>query len=339
MKISVVIPTHNRAEALDRTLSNLSKQQFAETWEVIVVNNRCTDHTDAIVNSKNFPVPLQLVHKNIPGPAAARNAGARHANGDYLVFMDNDILVEPDFLRRHLNALKNHPGCWVVGQVVNLPEQERTAFGRFRKSFFPFTPPGEPARETEAITGQNMSLPRADFEALGGFDEGFFVASGEDRELFYRAKQMGIKLILDPGIVVLHNDWAGTTIKDFCYRTRLYSQTEPLFWRKYGDAYPRQRLVNENSLPSWKKDPVSLIVWKRTKQLLGSRAGQAVLIGASEMLERVWPWPPLLWRLYRLAAAGAMYKGFQEGMCAFVSEAKEQQSNASRSRPTVELSK
>lgn len=333
MKISVVIPTHNRADALDLTLSHLARQELDAPWEVIVSNNRSTDDTDQVVGRRSFPVPLQLVHEQTPGPAATRNTGARHANGDYLLFMDNDILVEPDFLRRHLNALENHPGCWVVGQVVNLPEQERTPFGRFRKSFFPFTPPGEPASETEAITGQNVSLPRANFEALGGFDESFFVASGEDRELLLRAKQQGIKLILDPGIVVLHNDWAGATIQDFCFRTRLYTQTEPLFWRKYGDAYPRQQLVKENSPPSWKSDPVSLVVWKRTKQVLGSRAGQAVLIGVSEMLERVWPWPPLLWRLYRLAAAGAMYKGFQEGMRALVS--KEQQKDASWSRPTV----
>jgi GT2 family glycosyltransferase len=314
MKISVVIPTHNRADALDLSLSHLARQEVDASWEVVVANNRSTDNTDQVVAQRNFPVPLQLVHEQTPGPAAARNAGARHAKGEYLLFMDNDILVEPDFLQRHLNALKNHPGCWVVGQVINLPEQERSPFGQFRKSLFPFIPRDQPAAGTDAITGQNVSMPRADFAALGGFDESFFVASGEDRELLLRARQKGVKLILDPGIVVLHNDWAGTTIQDFCFRTRLYSQTEPLFWRKYGDAYPRQRLVNENSPPSWQADPVSLIVWKRTKQVLGSRAGQAVLLAACGTIERLWPWPPLLWRLYRLAAAGALYKGFQEGL-------------------------
>ena len=234
MKISVVIPTHNRADALDRTLSNLSKQQFQEAWEAIVVNNLCTDDTDTIVQSRSFPVPLQLVHRDdIPGPSAARNAGAAHARGTYLLFIDNDILVEPDFLQRHLYSLERYPGCWIVGQVVNLPEMDATPFGRYRKSLFPFVPPEEEVRETEAITGQTLSMPRVDFETLGGFDESFFVASGEDRELLMRAKQKGIKLLLDPGIVVLHNDWAGSTIQDFCLRQRRYTQTEPLFWQKY----------------------------------------------------------------------------------------------------------
>lgn len=320
MKISVVIPTHNRADALDRTLSNLSRQRCHEAWEVIVVNNRCTDDTDTVVNSRSFPAPLQLVHRDdIPGPSAARNAGAAHASGKYLLFMDNDILSEPDFLQRHLRSLDQHPGCWIVGQVVNLPEMDATPFGRYRKSLFPFIPTNEEVRESDAITGQNLSLPRADFEVLGGFDESFYVASGEDRELLMRAKQNGVRLLLDPGIVVLHNDWAGSTIQDFCLRHRLYTQTEPLFWQKYGDAYPRQQLVKENSPPRWTVDSISLIVWKRTKQILGSRFGQATLLRGCGALERFWPWPPLLWRLYRLALAGAIYRGFQEGLQRMVS--------------------
>jgi GT2 family glycosyltransferase len=315
MKISVVIPTHNRADALDRTLSNLSRQQCEEAWEVIVVNNRCTDDTDAVVNSRDFPVPLQLVHRaDVPGPSAARNAGAAHATGKYLLFMDNDILVEPDFLQRHLRSLDKHAGHWIVGQVVNLPELEATPLGRYRKSLFPLVPPEEEVRETDAITGQNVSMPRADFEALGGFDESFFVASGEDRELLIRAKQKGIKLLLDPAIVVVHNDWAGFTIRDYCFRNRTYMQTEPLFWRKYGDAYPGTHLVTENNRPSWKTDPLRLLLRKRIKQLLGSHFGQETLIGVCMALERLWPWPPMLWRIYRLAIAGAMYSGFQEGL-------------------------
>src|SRR5437870_12215602 len=147
-KFSVIIPTHNRADALGLTLANLARQQFTEPWEVIVVNNRCTDNTDALVESQNFPVSLRLVHEDTPGAAAARNAGAAHAKGQYLLFIDNDVLVEPDFMRCHLVALEAHPRAWIVGQLVNLPEQEGTPFGRFRKSLFPFIPPEESIRET-----------------------------------------------------------------------------------------------------------------------------------------------------------------------------------------------
>jgi GT2 family glycosyltransferase len=314
MEISVIIPTHNRSEALSMTLSRLAKQKFDKSWEVIVVNNRCTDDTDDVVQRQVFPVPLHLVREEVPGPAAARNAGAEVARGRHLVFIDNDILVEPDFLQRHLEALQANLGCWIVGQVVNLPEQEATPLGRFRKSLFPFVPPTEGISNTEGITGQSLSLPRADFERLGGFDESFFVASGEDRELMMRAWKAGITMRFDPSIIVLHNDWAGFSIADYCLRQRLYTQTEPLFWQKYGDDYPRKQLVQENLPPNWRRDGFSLALWKMTKQLLGSRVGQSTLVRVCGTFERLWPWPPALWRLYRLAIAGAMYRGFQEGL-------------------------
>src|ERR1051325_8961518 len=173
MKISVVIPTHNRADALNMTLQRLAQQQVDAAWEVIVVNNRCTDDTDAVVSNRIFPAPLRLVHEEVPGPAAARNAGARTATGEYLVFMDNDILVESNYLQSHLAALARHSHCWVVGQVMNLPEQDDTPFGRYRSSLFPFFAPDQAPFETEVITTQCLSMPRADFDALGGFDESF----------------------------------------------------------------------------------------------------------------------------------------------------------------------
>jgi glycosyltransferase involved in cell wall biosynthesis len=311
-KFSVIIPTHNRAEALSLTMANLARQQFPEPWEVIVVNNRSTDNTDEIVTRHNLPVPLRLVHEDTPGAAAARNAGAAHAGGQYLLFVDNDILVESDFLQRHLIALEAHAGAWIVGQIANLPEQEATALGRFRKSMFPLISPEAGIRKTSSITAANLSLSRADFESLGGFDETLF--SGEDRELMMRAWEKGITIVLDPSIVVVHNDWAGSSIRDYCFRNRVYSQAEPIFWRKYGDAYPRQQLVNENLPPRWKVDPLSLIIWKGVKQILGTRAGQSTLIGVCKACESVCPWPPLLWRFYRLAVAGAIYRGFQEGL-------------------------
>src|SRR2546423_2407471 len=174
--ISVVIPTQNRSEALAQTLAKLAKQQFDKTWEVVVCAHRCTDDTDETVARQEFPVPLRLVHRgDTPGVAAARNAGARAALGEYLLFLDDDILVEPDFLRRHTDALLAHPGCWIMGQLMNLPEQERTPFGRFRRTLFSYDPPDSPVKESKGMTGQSISMPRADFERLGGFDETFSI--------------------------------------------------------------------------------------------------------------------------------------------------------------------
>lgn len=314
--ISVVVPTHNRADSLRLTLENLALQDFDKSWEAIVVNNNCTDDTDAVVESfrEKFPVPLLLVHEKTPGASATRNRGARSARGKYLIFIDNDILTPTDFLTRHLNALEKYAGCWIVGQAVNLPEQENTIFGKYRKFLFPMVPTDEPVKETDGITGQNVSMLREQFERLGGFDENFHVASGEDRELALRAQSIGIKILFDPANKVFHNDWAGTSIRDYCRRQQIYTQTEPIFWRKYGDDYVRPEMVRKNLPPVLGKDGLKLFVWKNCKRALGSDFGQSAIIGVCEISEKVLPAPAVLWRLYHLAIAGAIYKGFQEGL-------------------------
>jgi GT2 family glycosyltransferase len=313
--VSVIIPTHNRSDALAQTLFGLAKQQFDQPWEVIVVNNRCTDDTDEVVQRQTFPVPLQLIHrKDIAGPAAARNAGAAVAAGDYLLFMDNDILVEPDFLKRHWSALSSHPGCWIVGQIVNLPEQERTPFGRFRRSLVPCDPPGQPVREAQGMTGQSLSLLRVDFEKLNGFDEGYDIASVEDIELAVRAWRAGIKILYVPDIIGLHNDWAGFSIRDYCQRQRTYTHCEPQFWKKYGKNYPKQELAFANLPVQWGTDSPRVLCGKLVKQFVALSPVQWLLFGTCDVLERWCPWKPLLWRLYRLLLAGAIYKGFREGL-------------------------
>lgn len=314
MKVSVVIPTHNRSDALAKTLSNLSKQRFSDPWEAIVVNNRSTDDTDEVVQRQPFPAPLRIVHEGAAGVAAARNAGAAAAMGEYIIFLDNDILVEPDFVRRHYETLKANPGCWTLGQVVNLPEQERTPFGKFRRALQPFVSPESGLAESRGLSGQLFSLPRADFERLGGFDEAFSGASVEDLELALRAWQSGIKILFDPGIVGIHNDWAGFSIRDYCYRQRLYSRSEPLLWSKYGAAHPRLKLVNENLPIRWSEDQAALILRKLAKRVVGVYPVREFLFGVCAALEKLWPKPSLLWRVYRMLLSAAIYKGFQEGL-------------------------
>ena len=317
MKVSVIVPTHNRAEALEKTLTYLREQVFAHPWEVVVVNNNCTDNTDEVVKAAmtNFPVSLKLVHQTKPGASAARNAGANAAVGEYLIFIDNDILTSPDFIQRHYNNLEKFPGAWFVGNVHNLPEQEKTHFGKFRKSLEAVV--GNEIVEVTGITGQTTSMQRAQFMQLHGFDESFHVASGEDRELAMRAMESGIKIFLDPAIVVLHNDWAGTSIRDYCKRQRTYTITEPFFWQKYGNKTPRLKMVKENLPPSLKEDGLRLYCWKLTKGMLGSKGGQNLVIALCGITEKVFPRPAILWRLYRLAIAGAIYKGFNEGLSVF----------------------
>src|SRR5688572_2166050 len=287
MKVSVVIPSHNRADALKLTLERFRRQNFEGEWEVLVVNNNSTDDTNAVVRALQMPVSVKLVERTTPGAVAhARNAGARAAKGDYLIFVDNDILVEPDFVESHVRLLDANPGCWILGVVTPLPEQEHLELGRFRKSLEPPNPSG--ISETDGFSGANCSLPRADFEKLGGFDEGFFISSSEDQELALRARmELGVQVLLAPHISGVHNDWAGWTFADYCRRQRLYSQTDYYFWKKYGDRHPRLQLVNESLPVDTRSDSAKTVLRKMAKRVLGHDGVQWMLGKAILILERL----------------------------------------------------
>jgi glycosyltransferase involved in cell wall biosynthesis len=287
--LSVIVPTHNRADALDLTLSGLAKQSFELPWEVIVVNNNSSDNTEEIVelHQKSFPVRLRLLHETNPGPAAARNKGAFAAEGKYLIFIDNDIIVQENFLKNFYVDLQKYEGNWIVGSVKQLARFDKTPFGRFRSGLEDQS--RNEVHEIDIITGQGTAMLRSQFLELKGFDEGFHFASGEDRELAIRAKSKGIRIFCDPNIISLHNDWAGTTIKDYCKRQKTYTITEPFFWLKYGKDTPRLKLVKENLPPALKRDGIRLFSWKITKRMLGSNLGNKILITMCNVAEKIMP--------------------------------------------------
>src|SRR5436190_19538781 len=111
--VSVIVPTYQRASALERTLAALSAVDYPEdSLEIVVVDDGSTDPTAATV--ARFP-RAKFVRQPNSGVAAARNHGARMATGDVLFFVDDDIIVGADNVQRHLAVRKLYGDCVVGG--------------------------------------------------------------------------------------------------------------------------------------------------------------------------------------------------------------------------------
>lgn len=318
MDATVVIPTYERGEILLETLRRLAKVDYPRArWEAVVVDDGSS--ADALGKIEDWvetsDAPVRLLRQAHRGPAAARNYGAREATGEALIFLDNDCVVTRGFIKRHLAVLKDHPETWVIGRVVHPPEIRGTSFGRYRddllEAFHRSQPGGVP--DTEGMTAQNLAMWRSDFVRLGGFDEEFCIASSEDWELGRRARELGIRILYDPENAVVHNDWA-VSLRQFCERQRLYSISDVLLWRKYGERTPRARLVRENAPIQWSGDSPRLILKKAVKRLLVTRMGRATLCGACRIAERAVPDSRLSHRAYQLAVGIAIFQGVREGL-------------------------
>ena len=108
--ISIVVPCYNHANALPALLQSMAKQTYTE-FEVIVVDDGSIDNPCAVVNnlSKIFSFPLQCYVTKNQGAPAARNFGASKARGEYLLFADADLVMQPNMLERLLETLHNNP--------------------------------------------------------------------------------------------------------------------------------------------------------------------------------------------------------------------------------------
>ena len=120
MKVAVVIPTRNRAEALDTCLRSLRAQSLsADSFEVIVVDNGSTDGTRGIVMAHQPYLHLAYAFEPEPGLHIGRHTGMRLASSDLLVFADDDIVAESTWLAAVLDAFGD-PDVGLVGGN-NLP--------------------------------------------------------------------------------------------------------------------------------------------------------------------------------------------------------------------------
>ena len=111
MKLSIVICTWNRSSLLAQTLEQFTRLRVPEhsTWEVLIVNNACTDDTDAVIKRFDGSLPIRRLFEAVAGHTHARNCAIRHATGDLLIWTDDDVLVSEDWLTRYEEAYARYP--------------------------------------------------------------------------------------------------------------------------------------------------------------------------------------------------------------------------------------
>lgn len=117
MRLTVAICTWNRAALLDETLARMQRLRVPAgiEWELIVVNNNCTDATDDVLARHALHLPLRRLVEPKPGLSNARNCAVAAATGEYVLWTDDDVLVDPDWLRAYHRAFTRWPDAAVFG--------------------------------------------------------------------------------------------------------------------------------------------------------------------------------------------------------------------------------
>lgn len=197
MKVSVVIPTHNRKDSLRRTLDGLSQQTLpCDDFEAIVISDGSTDGTDEMLveHAHKAPYALHAISQPNSGPSVARNRGVREARHEVIVFLDDDVQPVPEFLARHAAHHIADEKIVVIGPMSPDPKyhSDEPAWiawehAKLQQTYGLFKPGGKLA-ESDAgpmhFYSGNASVRRQWLDAVGGFDEAF--KRQEDVELANR---------------------------------------------------------------------------------------------------------------------------------------------------------
>ncbi len=176
MKFTVAICTWNRAPLLSKVLERLTCVRYLTgAWEIVIVNNGSTDETEAVLDRFAHRLPLRRAVESNPGLSHARNTAMSHATGDYIVWMDDDVLVDVDWLSAYERAADHHPEAAIFG-------------GPVRPLFEGTPPPWLSAWEEVGAAFAARDLGDAPFELAEGklpFGANFVIRAEEQRRFLY----------------------------------------------------------------------------------------------------------------------------------------------------------
>ena len=118
--VSVAICTWNRADLLNQTLTSISNLVIPPqtAWEVIVVNNNCSDTTDSVISKHETRLPIRRLFEPQRGKSFALNCAVRAAKGKYIVWTDDDVLVDPNWIAHYVEAFERWPNSSIFGGPV-----------------------------------------------------------------------------------------------------------------------------------------------------------------------------------------------------------------------------
>jgi GT2 family glycosyltransferase len=212
-RVTVVVLAYRTVGPLGDCLTALAAQRTSMPHEVVVVLNGASAEASAVVERFVHEVRVVTSGANL-GFAGGANLGARGAGGDYLVFLNDDVVPEPDWLDELVGFADGRPHAGAVGSLVLFPdgsvqeaggviwkEGNTAVVGRGDE-------PGRPdiafARRVDYASACALLVRRAAWDEVGGFDEGYFPAYYEDVDLCMGLRGLGWEVWFTPTARVRH---------------------------------------------------------------------------------------------------------------------------------------
>ena len=238
--VSIIVATHDRLESLQACIASLLSVNYPH-YEILIVDNASSTTATANFVRQNYANIQQVryLREERPGASWARNRGIEAARGEFIAFVDDDVVVDRQWLVELVKAFSSieHVGC--VTSLVLPMELETSAqewfeeYGGFNKGFkrqifdmklyHPKTPL-HPYTVGRFGTGAGVAFRASFLREVGGFDPalgpGSIAQGGEDLALFFQVMQRGYRLVYEPTSLLYHlhrRDYADLRKQIYCY--------------------------------------------------------------------------------------------------------------------------
>ncbi len=208
---SIIVPVYNRPEEVRELLESLQSQNYAEDFEVVIVEDGSADSSEQIVNSFRENLQISYYFKENSGPGDSRNYGMERAKGNYFIVLDSDCILPKQYLSEVDKELKKE-----FVHCFGGPDAADTSFTTIQKAInyvmTSFLTTGGIRGGKKAVgkfqpRSFNMGISREAFEKAGGFGR---IHPGEDPDLTFRIWKAGFDTRLFPDAYVYHKrriDW------------------------------------------------------------------------------------------------------------------------------------
>lgn len=236
LELSIIIPTKDRGGIFKQTVESALLSIAQKKAEIIIIN-------DSKIPIKEIsPSSIIHIYQNTGnGVASARNLGAAKASSDYLLFLDDDILININVINKLLQYAKDGPHKiflpnWVYPNELN-SELGKTSFGRFilkhklnsLKGWINLNSWSEiDLMEIKSGASFCLLIHKSKFNSINGYNEKFPYAGAEDYDFCERLKSNGTRFFIDPYMVVHHNEADRISLINWLNRKKRDSATKKL---------------------------------------------------------------------------------------------------------------
>ena len=247
MNVSVVMPTYNRLSRLKKVLAGLEAQTYSlEQFEVVVVSDGSSDGTDDFLQTVETPLNLKPVLQANQGPAVARNNGFQQAVGEYVLFIDDDVIPDKSLIEAHLKVHHLHQDeIIVLGPMLTPVDFDMHPWVEYEQAMLMKQYDDMVAGAWEPTARQfytgNTSLKRKYLVESGGFDPEFRRA--EDVELAYRLADMGLRFVFCPHAIGYH--YADRSFGSWMAIPYAYGRNDVIFTREKGQTWLLPTVLSE----------------------------------------------------------------------------------------------